>query len=253
MDAERILAFRLARSGLARRLAASLADAAACPVSDFSRDAALLALAARREGVSRERYDRAADRGDLVIAHIVRGAIHALAPGDLALYGRALLATDEGELAIQLGQQVQRLAAETGFSVSDALEEVAEATADALADRRALGKNELHDALRERVRGDLMPWCSGCKSHHVAPMLWRYGGVKAGARLDSQRRYLLGQPGRTPSGAEAVRRFLRFYGPATTPTSPSGPALRSPTQGDSGSGSRASSSTSRWARTKRGC
>ena len=59
-----------------------------------------------------------------------------------------------------------------------------------------------------------MPWCKGCKSHHVAPMLWRYATVTAGVRLDSERRYLRGKPGRAPAAGEAVRRFLRFYGPA---------------------------------------
>ena len=91
MDADQILAFRLARSGLAARSARSLADAAVCPASDFQRDAALLALAARTDALDRETYDRAVDRGDVVVAYIVRGAIHALAPGDLALYGRALI------------------------------------------------------------------------------------------------------------------------------------------------------------------
>lgn len=47
-------------------------------------------------------------------------------------------------------------------------------------------------------------------------MLWRYGGVKAGSRLDSERRYVLGRPGRAPAATEAVRRFLHFYGPATS-------------------------------------
>jgi uncharacterized protein YcaQ len=47
-------------------------------------------------------------------------------------------------------------------------------------------------------------------------MLWRYGGVKAATRLDSQRRYVLGRPGRAPAATEAVRRFLHFYGPATS-------------------------------------
>ena len=60
-----------------------------------------------------------------------------------------------------------------------------------------------------------MPWCKGCGSHHVAPMLWRYATVKAGARLDAERRYCCGKPGRAPAASEAVRRFLRFYGPAT--------------------------------------
>jgi hypothetical protein len=57
-----------------------------------------------------------------------RGAIHALAPGDLALYGRALIARDDGELAQQLGRQVQRLAADKGFAPGEALEEVATVT-----------------------------------------------------------------------------------------------------------------------------
>jgi Winged helix DNA-binding domain len=216
VQAEQILAFRLARSGLAERAADSLAEAAVCPASDFSRDAALLAVAARMEDITRERYDDAVDDADLVVAHIVRGAIHALAPGDHALYGRALISGEAAELGQQLGRQVQRLAVDKGFAPTDALAEVAEATKDALGGGRALDKNALHDALRERVGPDLMPWCKGCKSHHVAPMLWRYGVVQAGARLDSERRYVLGRPGRAPAAAEAVRRFLRFYGPATS-------------------------------------
>jgi hypothetical protein len=214
VDADQVLAFRLARSGLAVRGARGLAEAAACPASDFARDAALLALAARAEGVSREAYRRAVDAGDLVVAHVVRGAIHALAPGDLALYGGALIAHDDGELAAQLGRQVQRLAAEKGFAPSAALEEVATATKDALANGRTLDRNELHEELRQRVRADLMPWCRSCGSYHVAPMLWRYATVKAGVRLDSERRYTMGRPGRTPTASEAVRRFLGFYGPA---------------------------------------
>ena len=214
MDADQVLAFRLARSGLAVRAARGLAQAAACPASDFARDAALLALAARVEGLSREAYHQAVDAGDLLVAHIVRGAIHAAAPGDFALYGRALIARDDDELAAQLGRQVQRLAADKGFAPSEALEEVASATKDALSHGRTLDKNELHEELRQRVRRDVMPWCRSCGSHHVAPMLWRYATVKAGARLDSKRRYTRLEPGATPPATDAVRRFLGFYGPA---------------------------------------
>src|SRR5829696_5045977 len=174
VDADQILAFRLARSGLASREGRDLAAAAACPASDFARDAALIALAARTEDVSRASYDRAVDSGELTVAHIVRGAIHALAPDDLALYGRALIARDDDELGVQLGRQVQRLSAEKGFAPGDALAEVATATKEALARGRTLDKNELHEELRQRVSADLMPWCRGCASHHVAPMLWRY-------------------------------------------------------------------------------
>jgi hypothetical protein len=214
MDADQILAFRLARSGLAARDADGLVAAAACPASDFSRNAALLALAARSDDVTREGYDAAVDAGDLVVAHIVRGAIHALAPDDLALYGRALVARDDEELGPQLGRQVQKLAAEKGFAPTDALAEVAAATTDALNGGRALDKTALHQELRERVSAELMPWCKGCGTHHVAPMLWRYATVKAGVRLDAERRYVQGRPGRAPAAREAVRRFLRFYAPA---------------------------------------
>jgi hypothetical protein len=215
VDAEQVLAFRLARSGLVARAAGGLADAAACPASDFHRDAALLALAARADGVTREGYAAALDGGSgLVVAHVVRGAIHALAPGDHALYGRALIARDDGELAAQLGRQVTRLAAEKGFAPTAALEEVTAATTDALSGGRALDKNALHEELRQRVSADLMPWCRGCGSYHVAPMLWRYATVQAGVRLDAERRYTMGRPGRAPKASEAVRRFLRFYGPA---------------------------------------
>jgi hypothetical protein len=215
MDAEQVLAFRLARLGLVSRGTGGLAEAAACPASDFSRDAALLALAARRDQLTREAYDEAVEHGDLVVAHIVRGAIHVLAANDFALFGRALVATDDDELAAQLGRQARRLMAENGIAPTDALAEVTHATKDALGNGEALTRSELHDALRLRVRTELMPWCNGCQSHHVAPMLWRYGAVKAGARLDSERRYVLGRPGRMPPAVEAVKRFLHFYGPGT--------------------------------------
>ena len=215
METEQILAFRLARSGLAGRDARGLAEAAACPASDFSRDAALLALAARTDAVDRETYDRAVDAGEIVVAHVIRGAIHAVAPGDHARYGRALLASDDAELAAQMGEQVKRLAAEHGFSPGEALEEVAAAIDDALARGHKLDRTALHQAMRERVREELLPWCKGCESHHVAPMMWRYATVKAGARLDAERRYVRGTPGRTPAAADAARRFLGFYGPST--------------------------------------
>jgi DNA glycosylase AlkZ-like len=214
VDVDRVLAFRLARSGLAGPPAGGLAQAAACPAADFSRDAALQALGARLPGLTRERYEQSVDAGELVVAHIVRGAIHALAPQDLALYGRALIARDDKELGAQLGRQMQRLAEEKGFAHTDALDEVAAATTDALADR-PLDRVELHEALRSRVNPDLMPWCRGCQSYHVAPMLWRYATVQAGVRLDSRRRYTPATPDATPDPTEAVRRFLRFYGPST--------------------------------------
>ncbi|HEX8102881.1 MAG TPA: winged helix DNA-binding domain-containing protein [Solirubrobacteraceae bacterium] len=215
---DEIAAFRLARHGLDARRPLPLAAVLACPASDFQRGSVLLALGARAEGVTREGYDRAVDDGSLVIAPSLRAAIHAVAPADVAVYGRALVAADDTELGEQLGAPAARQLKAAGVTPSAALEEVARATAQAVSARGALTKDELHDELRGRVQGTLLPWCEGCASHHVAPMLWRYGCVVAGARLDAQRRYVAGEAAAGTGAAqphEAARRFLRFYGPAT--------------------------------------
>jgi hypothetical protein len=198
MDDAQVLAFRLARSGLAERRASTLAEAAACPASDFARDAALLALAARMDGLTRAAYDRATDDGSLVVAHVLRCAIHAVAPQDHGLWGRALVGRSDAELSSRF--------------TAAALEEVAAATADALA-AGPLDKNGLHDALRARVRDELLVWCEVCRSRHVGGTLWRYATIVAGARLDSQRRYILSSP-QPADPVDALRRFLRFYGPS---------------------------------------
>ena len=216
MRTEQVLAFRLARLGLAERHGRGLAEAAACPASAFARDADLLALAARRDSLTRQEYDEAVDKGELVLAHIVRGALHVLAPGDLALFGRALVATDDRELEAQIGRPPRWLAADASIAPTEALAEVTAATKDALGRGRALTKDELHEALRQGVRAELLPWCESCGSHHVAPALWRYATIEAGTRLDSERRYLLAKPGRTPAASKALGRFLYFYGPATS-------------------------------------
>jgi hypothetical protein len=92
VERERVLAFRAARQGLASLEPRSLAEAAACPVSEFQRGSALLALAARTSAIDREAYARAVDDGELVDAHSLRGAIHVLAPRDVGVYGRSLIA-----------------------------------------------------------------------------------------------------------------------------------------------------------------
>jgi hypothetical protein len=215
MQREQVLAFRAVRQGLTERDARPLVDAAACPASDFQRGSALLAIAARSSDVTRERYDEATDSGELAVAHSLRGAIHVTTPDHLLLFGRALVADEPTDLLEQLGEQVKQVLGEHRIDPREALDEVTRATADALAQRSALDKNELHEELRGRVRKELMPWCNGCKSHHVMPMLWRYALVVLGARRNSSRRYVLGEPGRTPPATEALRRFLHFYGPAT--------------------------------------
>ena len=116
VQAEQILAFRLARSGLAARDARRPRRGGGLPrLGLLPRRRAARARGAM-EGLTREHYDAAVDSGELVVAHVVRGAIHALAPDDHALYGRALISRDDDELAAQLGEQVRRMAAEKGFA-----------------------------------------------------------------------------------------------------------------------------------------
>jgi hypothetical protein len=212
---EQVLAFRAARHGLADRDARPLAEAAACPASEFQPGAALLAIAARTSEITRERYEAAIDSGELVVGHSLRGALHATTREHSLLFGRALVAREPADLLEQLGEQAKRVLAEHELDPRKSLDEVAQATADALAERAPLDKNELHEELRGRVRGELMPWCNGCRSHHVVPMLWRYALVVLGARRDSGRRYVPGEPGETPPARDAVRSFLHYYGPAT--------------------------------------
>ena len=217
MDPEQVVAFRLARHGLATRSAPTLAQAAACPASDFSRGSALLALAARTDAVTREGYDRAVDAGELWVGPSLRAAIHTQDPADAARFGPALVAADDDELAEQLGTGARRDLARVGIPAGAALAEVTDATRQALARGRALTKDELHEELRARVRDELLPWCKGCASHHVSPMIWRYAGVQAGVRYDARRRMRLGPRDRRkpPPAAGAARAFLRWYGPAT--------------------------------------
>ena len=215
MEREQVLAFRAERHGLSERDARPLSDAAACPASDVQPGSALLATAARASEITRERYDEATDSGELAVGHGLRGAIHATTPEHALLFGRALVADEPANLLEQLGEQAKRVLGEQRLDPREALDEVANASADALTQRAALDKNELHEELRGRVRKELMPWCKGCKSHHVMPMLWRYALVLLAARRNSSRRYILGEPRDTPPAPESVRRFLRFYGPAT--------------------------------------
>jgi hypothetical protein len=214
LDRDQVLAHRLARHGLDRRRRIGLAEAAACPASDFQRDSALLALAARAERVGRDAFAESVDSGDLLLAPSLRAAIHAVAPEDLSLYGRTAVSGDDHELARQLGQGAMKALKRHRIAPTEALAEVAEAIRATLAGGRRLDRTGLHDGLRERVRQELLPWCRGCKSNHVAPMLWRYAGVVAGMRLDSERRYRSGRPGRLRKGADLARAYLRFYGPA---------------------------------------
>lgn len=214
MDRDQVLAHRLARHGLDRRRRISLAEAAACPASDFQRDSALMALAARAQGVSRGGFAEAIDSGELVLGFNLRAALHAVAPDEVSLFGRTAVSDDDDELGRQLGDGAVKALKKAKIAPTDALAEVAEATREALRGGGSFDRTGLHDELRARVRDELLPWCKGCGSHHVSPMLWRYAGVVVGMRMNSERLYRSGRPGRRRNPADLARAYLRSYGPA---------------------------------------
>jgi hypothetical protein len=173
-----------------------------------------MALAARAQRAGRESFAAAIDDGDLVLAPSLRAAIHAVAPDELSLWGRAAISDDDDELGRQLGPGAMKNLNAHGIAPTEALAEVTEATRETLKGGRRLDRTGLHDGLRERVREDLLPWCRGCESNHVSPMLWRYAGVAAGMRMDSERRFRGGRPGRRRKATDLARAYMHFYGPA---------------------------------------
>ena len=145
MDREQVLAHRLARHGLDRRRRISLAEAAACPASDFQRDSALLALAARAQSASRDGFAEAIDSGDLVLGFNLRAALHAVASDDVSFYGRTAVSDDDEELGRQLGDGAMKGLKKAKVAPTDALAEVAEATREVLSGGRAVDRVGLHD------------------------------------------------------------------------------------------------------------
>ena len=99
------------------------------------------------------------------------------------------------------------------------------AVADAL-DGRELSRDDLHEALRQRLPAELLPWCRGCQSHHARRatlvtaglhgrlcMAGRAGRQPLFARTDQWVGWE--PPPREAAGAELVRRYRRTYGPSS--------------------------------------
>lgn len=99
---------------------------------------------------------------------------------------------------------------------SDAL--AVEAVGDAL-DGRTLSRDELHEALRQRLPEEMLPWCEGCQSHHARREVLVVAGLHG-------KLCLAGKAGRQPAFArtdqlvgwdppernELVSRYKRQYG-----------------------------------------
>ncbi len=207
VDGDRALAFRVAANHLGERTD-SLSAVAACGIQEYPPGWSPVALLART--------DAAPDRAAVVTVNAMRGAPHVVPRADVAIFTRALVPADD-ELGGLVGSQIAAEIGAAGFGVRDALDRVAEAARAGLAGG-SLGRDEFHQAMRERLPGGLLPWCRGCQSHHVRPGLWRALGPLGVTEMPERAVWALAPPQPMPTGyarAELARRFLRCFGPAT--------------------------------------
>ena len=224
--AEQVLAFRLAplrarRAG--RRRIWPPRPAARPPTSPATRPCSRSARAPRTSPATATttRSTTAASCS----RHTVRCAIHALDPADPALYGRALIATDDGELAAEIGGAVPGLLEQAGDRADGGArrghrgdrgragrrrrarqERVARCVAGARAPGAAALVPELQEPSRRREPVALRDAAGGraCSTRSAATCSRRRGPV--------------------PAEAEAVRRFLSLLrAVGGRPTSRPGP------------------------------
>ncbi len=191
-------------------------------IQDSPPGAATTALLARVAALPVGWLDEAIyERRSVVALYNARTATAIVPADEAAAYGTALLPGDDAGLKAIVGSALPEHS--EGFAEPVAL--AVEAVSDAL-DGASLSRDDLHEALRRRLPGALLPWCPGCKSHHARRGLLVLAGLygrlciagRAGrqpvfARTDQ----LVGwdAPERSAAGAELVRRYHRTYGAST--------------------------------------
>ncbi|MDQ3608022.1 MAG: winged helix DNA-binding domain-containing protein, partial [Actinomycetota bacterium] len=181
---------------------------AACGLQEYPPGWAAVALHARSTGEP--------DPADVVTVNAMRGSPYVVPRRDVAVFTTALVPDDDGLRALVGTAQAKELAA-AGLTPREALDRVAAAAREALADG-PLERDAFHQALRERLPDALLPWCRGCQSHHVRPGLWRALGPLGVTQMPAKATYALAEPTAMElpeARSELVRRFLRCFGPAT--------------------------------------
>ena len=207
VDRDQALAFRLAGQHLHARTD-PLTAIAACGIQEYPPGWAAVALHARAQD--------APDPAAVVTVNAMRGAPHVVPRADVAVFTAALVPADD-ELGRLVGAPTAKEVAEAGMTVREALDRVTAAAREGLAGG-PLERDAFHQALRERVPPGLLPWCRGCRSHHVRPGLWRALGPLGVTEMPAKATYARAEPPAMDLGearAELVRRFLRCFGPAT--------------------------------------
>lgn len=207
VEPDQVLAFRLAAHHLHERTDA-LTAVAACGLPDVPPGWAAVALRARSE--------QELDPDSVVTIHLMRGAPFVVPRADRDVFTAGLAPPDDGGWKAIVGGRVPRELEAEGFTTLAALEQVGAAARDALA-AGPLGRDDFHQALRERLPPALLPWCQGCESHHVRSSLWRTLGTYGVTEMPARATLTLAEPvtPRPDAARELARRFLRCYAPAT--------------------------------------
>ncbi|HKE65780.1 MAG TPA: winged helix DNA-binding domain-containing protein [Micromonosporaceae bacterium] len=227
-----VLAFRLRRQHLVRRLAAdSMADATAtCSVRNSPPGSAQVALLARVNGVSEDRVSAALSDRRLIEVIGPRMVPALVRPQDLAVFTVGAIGIDDESLGETLGKVAANQLAAASIRPTEALNRVIEAASAELAGG-ARGKGELSASMTARLPESMSSWCERCGSRHIFEELFRLPGVvgtyciapRSGRelcyiRVDEWLREEapeIGSPAARDAGRELLRRFLRCYGPAT--------------------------------------
>ena len=208
-------------------------------VQDSPPGAATAALLARVDELPVGWLDEAIYEQRTVVALYNARTATAIVPADeAAAFGTALLPADDAGLKPIVGSALPEYS--EGFAEPVAL--AVDAVSDAL-DGVTLSRDDLHEALRRRLPGKILPWCEGCKSHHarrgLLVMAGLHGRLCIAGRVGRQPAFARTDqfvgwdaPERAAAGAELVRRYRLRTGRRTRRTSRSGRAWARPTRAE---------------------
>ena len=227
-----LLAFRLGRQHLTRRLAAArMADATAtCSVRNSPAGSAQVALLARVNGLSEERVSAALSGRSLVEVQDPRLVPALVRPEDMAVFTVGGIGTDDASQREKFGKIAAKALAAAGIRPIDALNRLVEAAHAELAGG-VRGTGELSAAMTARLPEPMSLWCERCGSRHIHESLFRLPGAVGisciAPRSGRQVRYVrvaqwlgrevpaVGSAAARDASRELLRRFLHCYGPAT--------------------------------------
>ena len=220
-----VMAFRVARHDLGDPADDLLEAAESWTVQDTPPGSAALALHARVPDAGPDELERLLlEERSLVVLYNPRHAPIVVPAAAADVFTAAFRPRDEGEWQAVIGSGLR----DARTPPLKAIDQVSAAVHDAL-DGGPLSRDDLHEELRHRVDGDLLPWCDGCKSHHVRRQLITCAALRGELCF-------AGRAGRQPRFArpdqwlaatvratvepdtaarQLVRRYLRRYAPST--------------------------------------